>query len=295
MYGPTFELTLLGRPRLRSTAGPIPLSPGSSLLCAYLALAPDGGCSRETAAAQLFIDTPLPSARRRLSTALWRLRSHVRSVAGVDLIKAGEDSLIQLDPTLDLRRDTESFESLVGPALAAPPEALAPEGAKCLEEAVALHRGQLVEPCLDHWVLTERTRIENLYFASLDYLVVHHGRAGDPTKVRQYGELALAVDPLREDLHRHLMSAYAASGRDDMVESTFERCRGVLVAELGVDPKPETIAHYSRLRAGERDVPLSLSGLMADLQRARRDVARISVLVDRAIDHVNQIHRQHFS
>ena len=292
MTGPTFEITLLGRPRLRSTAGPIALSPSTSLLCAYLALAPADGCSRETAAAQLFVDTPLPSARRRLSTALWRLRSEVRAIAGVDLVAAADDAFLRLDPTLDLSRDTEAFEALVAPALAKPHEALTPEDATCLEKAVALHRGELVEPCLDEWVLAARTRIEALYLTALDHLVVHHGRHGDSHKVRQYGELALTLEPLCEDLHRHLMAAYADVGRDDLVERTFERCRSALLAELGVDPMPETVALYSRLRRGECEPPESLAALMADLQRARRDVARLSAVVERAIAHVEHFPQQ---
>ena len=42
---------------------------------------------------------------------------------------------------------------------------------------------------------------------------------------------ALAMEPLREDVHRHLMTAYAAAGRDDLVERQFERCRQVLLDE----------------------------------------------------------------
>ena len=52
--------------------------------------------------------------------------------------------------------------------------------------------------------------------------------------VTKYGQLALNLEPLREDVHRHLMNAYAAVGRIDLAESQFERCRLLLRQE--VDP-----------------------------------------------------------
>ena len=291
MSGPIFDIALLGRPRLRTMSGPIHLSPGSSILCAYVALAPDGGCSREKAASQLFVDTPLPSARRRLSTALWRLRTEVRAAAGVDLVEATEDAQIQLHPAIKTTLDTEAFKALAAPALSASPQELTPVGAASLERAVALYHGQLVEPCLDEWVIAERTRIENLYLTALDHLVVYFGGHRDHQKVRYFGEIALGLEPLREDLQRHLMEAYAESGRHDLVEHTFERFRSRLLAELGADPMPETVALYSHLRRGEYEVPASLAALMTELQRARRDVARLSAVVERSIEHLIELRR----
>ncbi|WP_374454974.1 BTAD domain-containing putative transcriptional regulator [Nocardioides sp.] len=283
------ELILLGTPRLIGAAGPIPLSPGTSLLCAYLALAPKDGQRRHVAATQLFADCPEPVARRRLSTALWRLRTEVRSATGLDLVKCTRDDRMRLSPTVEMALDTQDFECLVAPALEAPPEALTPEVAARLERAVSLHRGQLIEECGDEWVLAERTRIETMYLTALDYLVVHHGKRGAHLEVRRYGELALAIEPLREDVHRHLMTAYAAAGRDDLVERQFERCRQVLLDELGADPLPETIGLYARLRHCDSGLSPSLSALRADLERARREVDRLAVVVDRALEHLRQL------
>lgn len=289
MTRPRLELTLLGMPRLCGTTGPIDLSPGASLLCAYLALAPGEGRRREVVAAQLYSDCPERVARRRLSTTLWRLRSEVRAVAGVDLVSCTRDDRMRLSPAVEVSLDTDAFESLVAPALELAPDELDADLAASLEHAVQLHGGELVEPCRDDWVLAERTRVETLYLTALDYLVVHHGAHGEHQKVTRYGELALAIEPLREDVHRHLMTAYAAAGRDDLVERQFERCRRVLLDELGADPLPETVAVYSRLRSGERGVPASLTALLADLERARRDVARLAAVVDRALERLHQL------
>jgi DNA-binding SARP family transcriptional activator len=289
MSEPRLDLTLLGTPRLAGTRGPIRLSPGTSLLCGYLALAPKAGQRRQVAATQLFADSSESVARRRLSTALWRLRTEVRSATGIELVKCTQPDRMRISPSVRLTIDTEDFEGLVAPAMQVPPTELTPELAGRLERAVGLHGGKLIESCVDEWVLAERNRIETLYLTALDYLIVHHGCTGAHPKVRRFGELALAMEPLREDVHRHLMGAYAAAGRGDLVERQFERCRQVLLHELGADPLPETIALYSRLRGGAPGLSPSLAALRSDLERARRDVDRLAAVIDRALQHLSQL------
>jgi DNA-binding SARP family transcriptional activator len=81
------------------------------------------------------------------------------------------------------------------------------------------------------------------------------------------------------------MLAYGAAGRDDLVERQFERCRMVLLRELGADPMPETLAAYARLRGGDT----SMSTTVAALERAKRDVVRLAGAVDRALDHLRRM------
>lgn len=289
MPAPTLALNLLGPPSLLSDGVPVTLSPSATMLCAYLALAPREGRSRSVAAAQLFADCSEPAARRRLNTALWRLKTEARSRVGVDLVVGAGGHRVRLNHAVDLTVDATCFEDLVLPVLAVTPAELTDSDAARLEAAVALHRGQLVETCHDDWLLADRYRIENLYFTALDYLVQHRGARGDVGAVARYGELALDLEPLREDIHRHLMTAYGASHRVDLAERQFERCRMVLLHELGADPMPETIALYSRLthRGGERSA--AVDPLMAELERARREVVRLGVIVDRALERLRQM------
>jgi DNA-binding SARP family transcriptional activator len=280
------SLNLFGIPALSSTTGPVAISPGAALVAAYLALGPAEGRSREAAATQLFADSPVGVGRRRLSTAVWRLRTEVRAVTGYDLVSTSAGRLV-ISPRVQVRTDAVEFEGLVRPVLTARAEALDDDAVARLERAVSLHRGLLVEPCRDEWVLAERTRLENLYLTALDYLLIHYGARGELGAVGKYGELALAIEPLREDLHRHLLAAYGAAGRDDLVERQFERCRRLLVDELGVDPMPETVALYARLRqGGAAATDPTVCALVADLESARRDLGRLTVVIDRALDHL---------
>jgi DNA-binding SARP family transcriptional activator len=279
-------LRLLGAPTLMTGDRPVALTPGATLLCAYLALAPREGRSRELAASQLFGDCPSGTARRRLNTALWRLRTQVRTDAGVEIIAAGSATRVALNSAVEVSLDSRLFEQLVAPALSANARELTAAQASSLETAVSLHRGHLLEPCDDDWILSERARIEDLYLTALDYLLQYYGTRGEVGAIAKYGDMALGMEPLREDIHRHLMTAYAAARRDDLVERQYERCRTALLAELGVDPLPETTALYSRLRRHGAPTSPSVGALAAELERARREVERLGAIVDRALEHL---------
>lgn len=284
------DLCLLGLPTLSSPRGPVTVSPSALQLCAYLALAPAGARSRDLAAEHLYADSPVRAARRRLSTAIWRLRSQVRDITGVDLIVTTARDRVGLSPAVRLTIDAASFERLVNPVLDRRPAEITAEDAAALAAAVDLHRGCLVEACDDEWVLTDRSRLEKLYLLALDYLIVFHGQQSDAGAINRYGDLALAVEPLREDIHRHLMSAYATAGRDDLVERQFERCRKALIEEVGTDPMPETTALYGRLCFPDRpSAAPSLAALVGDLERARRDLGQLAAIVDRALDQLRRM------
>jgi len=278
------SLKLLGVPMLISDNDPVALSPSAAMLCGYLALAPDEGRLRSVAAAQLFADCSESAARRRLNTAVWRLRSEVRSSIGVNLVASNGDRKVALSPGVEIAIDARIIEELVSQVMGVSAADMTEADASRMERAIALHCGKLLEPCDDEWVLSARNRIENLYLTALDYLLQYSGSRGEIEAAAKYGELALCLEPLREDVHRHLMSAYGAAGRDDLVERQFERCRMALLTELGADPLPETIALYARLTRNERGRSANVAALVEELERARRDVGRLAEIVDRAID-----------
>lgn len=289
MFPSILRLNLLGAPRLIWADDPVPLSPSATMLCAYLALAPSGGRLRSVAAAQLFADCPATKARNRLNTALWRLKTEVRSSTSVELVDCTAAQRVGLSPVVEIMIDVAIFEELVSPVLRIPPATLTETDASRLERAVSLRGGQLVEPCRDDWVLAERYRVEVLYVSALDHLVQYFGARVQVAEVARYGELALSLEPLREDVHRHLMFAYGAAGRDDLVERQFERCRMVLLRELGTDPMPETIAAYTRLLGDSASKSTTVAALVAELERAKRDIVRLAATVDRALDQLRHM------
>jgi DNA-binding SARP family transcriptional activator len=286
---PVLSLNLLGPPALVSANGPVSLSPSVIMLYAYLALAPREGRPRSIAAAQLFADCSERLARRRLNTTLWRLKAEVRSSTGLDVVASTDPRTVALNSAVDVTTDAAVFQKLVNPVLNVVPAALDDKAVARLETAVTLRRGRLVETCHDDWILAARYHIDNLYLTTLDYLIQHHGARGDVSAVTAYGERALELEPLREDLHRHLISAYGAAGRIDLAERQFERCRAYLLEELGAEPMPETIATYSRLRVAGISRPMTMAALVAELERARQEVVRLIATVDGVLEQLRDM------
>lgn len=308
------EVRVLGSAWVGTHGVRLHLSPSAANALAFLALGPREGRARAAMAASLFGGCADTVARRRLATALWRLRQELRLALGCDVVDSDADTRVRIAPDVTLSVDAVSFLLAVEPHLASPAESLTTDDAARLERAVDGYGGELLESSLDEWVLTERIRLTTVYLAALDLLVQHHGsrRAGE--QVRRYASRILELEPLREDYHRHAMTAYARAGRPDLVERQFELCRLALQKEFGADPLPETVALYGRLTAGGTDptagfgsygshdststtgdarrTPPTITALVADLERARRDVRELACLVERALDAVLRLGSQ---
>src|SRR5687767_315747 len=88
------QVHLLGTPWVGTGGAPLRLSPSAATTLALLAMAPDDGLSRTRMATQMFADCPEPVARRRLSTALWRLRTELRDTLGQDVVYSASPSRV---------------------------------------------------------------------------------------------------------------------------------------------------------------------------------------------------------
>lgn len=281
------QVHVLGVPWVGAGGAPLRLSPSVTHTFALLAMAPDEGLSRVRMAAQIFAGCPDQVARRRLSTALWRLRTEFRDRVGRDVVDSASPHRVALFPDIDVQVDAKQFRDLVSPVLQRPAETMTPAEAEILETADESYSGSLLETASDDWVVAERDQLANLHLAVLDYLVQHHGLHGDAMKVATYATRATAFEPLREDLHRHVMLAHARTGRPDLADRQFELCRLALLRELGSDPMPETVALHTRLGLGDlHGRSGDVAALVADLEQARRDVREVAVLVERALDAV---------
>lgn len=62
-----------------------------------------------------------------------------------------------------------------------------------------------------------------------------------------YSETLIEMEPFREASHRLLIRSHVANGDRAQALKAYERCRGLLVSELGVSPSDETEALYEQL------------------------------------------------
>jgi DNA-binding SARP family transcriptional activator len=78
---------------------------------------------------------------------------------------------------------------------------------------------------------------------------------GDFERSHTYCSRALALDPLREELHRQQMRLLVRLGRRNQALQQYESCRRLLHEEMGIEPDAETVALYEQIRRGALPPP----------------------------------------
>lgn len=208
---------------------------------AYLALHSGHAQSREKLAALLWGGNGNSQARTSLRQTLSALRKAMSFTDGEQLSTEGDDVVLNLD---HIALDVARFEELV--ASATPDH---------LEQAIALYKGDLLdgfslkEEPFEEWLRAERERLRGMAIGALERLLAHYLQAGEVARCAQVATRLLGLDPLREDVHRTLMRAYAAQDRLSLALKQYEICRSVLQSELGLRPEPETQSLFEELRS----------------------------------------------
>jgi len=195
------------------------------------------GVDKQRLADWLWPDASADAATAALGMTVMRLRKLLSTPEAVMI----EDGKIGLDPQcvwLDLwafDRDVDALQPLL--RMSGTERAVAETG----ERLLARYRG----PFLDHedpqrWLLAARERARARFLRSL-------ADAGRYWEQRQHWSVAAAlyergleVDVLAEEFYRSLMRCHLAQQHTAEVARTFQRCRDVLQAELGVPPSAET-------------------------------------------------------
>ncbi len=147
--------------------------------------------------------------------------------------------------------------------------ALAEGSTVALERAAALYRGDLLEgfqagaPAFDEWLSVERERWRQQALALLARLAESQERAGQLARATETTTRLLALDSLREDAHRRLMTLYDRQGRQAAALKQYRLCRAILQRELGISPEATTEDLYRRILRERRAPPLAVSGSLA--------------------------------
>ena len=197
---------------------------------------------RDELLALFWPETPQGRALTNLYQTLYRMR---RALGGEAVIL--RDQVCQLAENLDVRYDVAAFEEGASRALALPHQDLRRIGA--LEHAVDLYLGDYLAYLPVEWARQRREELSETYVHVLreysDELVVLT-RYGDARAVLSR---ALAVEPLRDDLHQRMMRVLASQGRIHEVVEHYQHYCESLRREMGLDPPPETRSLYGSLIA----------------------------------------------
>ena len=209
-------------------------------MVAYLALQSGHSQSREKLAALLWGGNSETQARMNLRQAVSLVSKAMQASGSARFLRDGDNVALHLD---GLDFDVARFEVL---AASSEPDDL--------EQALVVYRGDLLdgfglkqEPFED-WLRIERERLRAMAVAALDQLVTYYSATKDPASCVRAATRLLAMEPLREDIHRALMRAYAAQGRINLALKQYDNCRDALQRELRLQPEPETRHLHEELR-----------------------------------------------
>lgn len=250
---------LLGPPRIFLGARPLRFKRRKSeAVLIYLAVT-GRPHTRDALATLIAGETDDSRARQQLRNTLVELYEQVGDylVVGQQTIAFARSRPHQIDVT--------EFEA----ALAAATD----EDHRPLQRAAALYRDEFLAgftvtgaPEFDDWLVLERERLHDRLARGLQWLLDGHTRRGETDEGIACARRLLALEPWSEEAHRALMLLLARSGQLSAALAQYEAYRRTLARELRVEPGPETLALYERLRrppvAPTRNLPIPVNELI---------------------------------
>jgi WD40 repeat protein/DNA-binding SARP family transcriptional activator len=227
-------------------------------LLAYLAFTPDTPHRREALAGLLWPDEPDATALTYLRRVLHQLRTVLGDHEAEAPLLLVTRTSIQMQGTR-AEIDVSRLRNVIAACHAHPHTALeqCPDCIAKLRQAVDLYRGEFLQGfflqqsnAFEEWLLFSREYLHRQMVEILHALTVYYQEAGKYEQMYVFAQRLLALEPWRESTHRQLMIALASSGQRTAALAQYESCRQILARELNVEPDPETVALYERIRAG---------------------------------------------
>jgi DNA-binding SARP family transcriptional activator len=277
---------LLGEPRFARNGRAVPVPLGSMRLLAFMLTRPKRHATRAQLMAALNETGPESSARRRLNTAVWRLRCafEVDGVPREDVIATTPHGLA-IAPRCSWWVDVEEFDR--GCRVARPVAEWTLDDVRAMRRGLDHYAGDFMDGLYDDWALAERGRLSEVHVSALLRMVRWHERSGKAEAALEYATAAAAVEPLREDLQRLLMRQYRRAGLPEMAVQHYESFRELLADELGVEPLPETRDAGLGLSAAPRlsvqNATRTVMEVLGELERTREELRVITGQVEHSI------------
>ena len=198
-------------------------------LLAVLLLHANETVSTERLIDELWGEQPPPSAARRVSTCVWRLRKTL----GDAIVTQPPGYRAVVPPE---RLDTVRFDALVRRSR----ELGSEEAAATLAEALALWRGSALEDIrFEAEAAHDVERLDDRRFAAIAMRIDHDLGLGRHESVLPELEQLVAAHPYREQFRAQLMLALYRSGQQADALAGYRDFRRRSADELGIEPGPE--------------------------------------------------------
>ncbi|HET7236895.1 MAG TPA: BTAD domain-containing putative transcriptional regulator, partial [Actinomycetota bacterium] len=232
---------ILGPVEVSGGNGPAPLGgPKQRTVLAHLILNPGQVVPADQLIDALWGEEPPENARGILQTYVSRLRS----IVGTDVLERRPPGYVLLADPEEV--DAVLFERLLREARrgAVDPKDAVPR----LTEALDLWRGPALADLADEPSFSaEIARLEELRLQATQERIAAELELGHYAQAVAELESLTRVHPLRERLWEELMLALYRLGRPADALAAYERARGILADELGVDPSRDLRALHERI------------------------------------------------
>jgi DNA-binding SARP family transcriptional activator len=235
---PRFRLSLLGPFELTGPNGIVELPMRKLVgLLAYLACTAPQPQPRERLAALLWGSHLDTQAKQNLRQALFRLRK----LLGENALES-DGEVVSLNVATVLC-DVHRLKTLVRDG-----------SCEALQAAADLYRGRLVDDVTladeswNEWLSEERERLLELALDALVRLGHFELAAGAAEQALEAGRRAIALNNIREDAHRLILQALAATGRRAEAIKHYRDLAVRLKQELNTGPDAATRALVAALR-----------------------------------------------
>jgi DNA-binding SARP family transcriptional activator len=275
---------LLGTVSFTRGGRPLTLPPSSAVLLAFLLMRRGKPVGR----AKLVDvveggDATDGTARRRVNTAVWRLRKLLEPSGGADSsVLTSVGGGLAVSPACEIWVDAVEFESACDTVNRF--DVWTEADARRVGDAIALYGGEFLDGVYADWALAERGRLADLHLTALTRLAQWFQRHGDPERALEHARAAVALDPLREDLHRLVIQLYADAGLPQLAARQLAHCRTVLAEQLGIDPLPETVAVARVATHQDRPRQVDYDHAIRELERSYAELCRLEARLGRSIE-----------
>lgn len=268
-------LRLLGKPEVKLGDKQVTgfISSKAPALLFYLAVTGTSH-ARESLAALLWGEMSAQQASKNLRNVL----SNLRALLGDHLTISRYDVAFDRDAPYWL--DVELFLDALG-------DDASKQDLQNLHRAVELVQGDFLDGFyagdtlgFEEWVLGKRALLNGLMVQALHTLVVKHLEREEYAAGIEYANRLLAIEPWREETHRHLMLLYARSRQRSAALAQHDICKRVLRSELNADPLPETTALYERIFSAAAPPPHNLPPQLTPLIGRAQELAQIAELLN---------------
>jgi DNA-binding SARP family transcriptional activator len=119
-------------------------------------------------------------------------------------------------------------------------------------EAASLYHGDLLAADLvDDRTMIERERLKSIFMTLLMKLGSYWLASGKLEDSISYAYQLLKHDPCREEAHRLLICCFSRLQQRTQALHQYELCRSLLHRGMGIEPAPETVVLWQRVKQGE--------------------------------------------